>query len=213
MMKKMTKRIVTLLMVAVLISVFALPVAAAERKQKELEVGETMSLMLSDTPYKSSNSNVVMIEHKGNYSYTARAVGEGFAVISGGSWNGTTEDEYAITVTSESEFDRLFNQTKDRVERTHDVMEVVLPILAVVMSALLVAAIVYIFIAAPKCGMSRWWAVLPLFSYVLGLILFIAVRSTRKTQAASVNTFRCPTCSAVHPYGTTVCSVCGRHFY
>lgn len=212
-MKKMTKRIVALLMVTVLISVFALPVAAAERKQRELEVGETMPLMLSHTPYQSSDSNVMVIEHNGNYSYTARAVGEGFAVISGGSWNGAMEDEYAITVTAESAFDREFNQTKARIERTHDVMEVVLPILAVVMSALLVAAIVYIFIAAPKCGMSRWWALVPLFSHVIGLVVFIVIRSERQKNGAGANTFRCPTCSAVHPYGTAVCSVCGKKFY
>ena len=73
--------------------------------------------------------------------------------------------------------------------------------------------IVYIFIAAPKCGMSRWWALVPLFSHVIGLVVFIVIRSERQKNGVGANTFRCPTCSAVHPYGTAVCSVCGKKFY
>ena len=81
-------------------------------------------------------------------------------------------------------------------------------IIAVVAVLLLLAEMMYIFIAAPKCGMSRFWALVPLFSNFFGLIVFIVVRSNRKTST-STHTITCPTCSSVHPAGTTECSICG----
>ena len=81
-------------------------------------------------------------------------------------------------------------------------------IIAVVAVLLLLAEMMYIFIAAPKCGMSRFWALVPLFSNFFGLIVFIIVRTNRKTSV-STHSITCPTCSGVHPAGTTVCSICG----
>ncbi len=71
------------------------------------------------------------------------------------------------------------------------------------------AGCIYIFIEAPKCGMSRAWALMPLFSGVLGLIVFIVIRSSHKKSPAVGNKKNCPTCGGVHPEGTTVCSICG----
>ena len=220
-MKKMTKRIVVVLMAMLLIATCVLPVAA-EQIQRNLKVGESLNLGYSNAPYESSDTDVVRVEFDGDKSYTAVAVGEGTAVLTGGTWAGV-EREYVITVTSAnttSAQDNAFNEIHDgfgdvfeknwkRIDRTHDVMEVVFIILAVVLGILLVGAIVYIFIEAPKSGMSRWWALMPLFSHVIGLVVFIVIRSERKRTGVSANTIICPTCNGVHPYGTTVCSICG----
>ena len=75
---------------------------------------------------------------------------------------------------------------------------------------LIIAEIIYIFIEAPKCGMSRLWAIVPLFSNLFGLIVFIIVRSNRKTGNNSpAQVVTCPTCGGVHPLGTMECSICG----
>lgn len=81
-------------------------------------------------------------------------------------------------------------------------------LITIILLGLLIAEITYIFITAPKCGMSRWWAIVPVFSNVLGLIVFIIVCSNRKTTVSS-RTIVCPTCNSVHPLGTTECSICG----
>ena len=84
-------------------------------------------------------------------------------------------------------------------------------IIAVVAVLLLLAEITYIFITAPKCGMSRFWALVPLFSNFFGLLVFLVVRSSHKATART-NTFTCPVCNSIHPNGTAVCSICGNHF-
>jgi ABC-type transport system involved in cytochrome bd biosynthesis fused ATPase/permease subunit len=94
------------------------------------------------------------------------------------------------------------------LEREQKAMETTVIIIIVTAVLLVLAEIIYIFIAAPKCGMSRFWALVPLFSNFFGLIVFIVVRSNRKTST-STHTVTCPTCSSVHPAGTTVCSICG----
>ena len=89
----------------------------------------------------------------------------------------------------------------------------ILPItLACVAVGLLIAIVVYIFIEAPKCGMSRLWAIVPLFSQIIGLIIFLVIRESCRSNRRKENTFRCPTCSSVHPVGTAFCSVCGTNF-
>ncbi len=96
---------------------------------------------------------------------------------------------------------------EDEFDR-QDTMEVFIIVLIVVLVLLLLAEMVYIFIAAPKCGMSRFWALVPLFSNIFGLIVFIVVRSNSKQNACG-KTVVCPTCNGVHPIGTRVCSICG----
>ena len=94
------------------------------------------------------------------------------------------------------------------LEREQKAMETTVIIIIVTSVLLVLAEIIYIFIAAPKCGMSRFWALVPLFSNFFGLIVFIVVRSNRKTST-STHTVTCPTCSSVHPAGTTECPICG----
>lgn len=219
-MKKMTKRMVVILMAMLLIATCVLPVAA-EQIQRNLKVGESLNLGYSSTPYASSNPGVVRVESDGDKSYTAVAVGEGTVMLTGGTWAGDVITVTSSNTTSEleniynqiqdihSEHEQEFNETSGRINRTHDVMEVIFIILAVALSVLLIGAIVYIFIEAPKSGMSRWWALMPLFSHVIGLVVFIVIRSERKRSGVSANTITCPTCNGVHPYGTAVCSICG----
>ena len=72
-----------------------------------------------------------------------------------------------------------------------------------------IAASVYIFVTAPKCGMSRAWALAPVVGNVFGLIAFIMVRTVSKTTAVGNNTIVCPTCNGVHPAGSQFCNICG----
>lgn len=81
-------------------------------------------------------------------------------------------------------------------------------VLAITLLILVICEIIYIYIEAPKCGMSRLWALVPLFSNLIGLIVFIVVRSNRK-NTVSTNNIMCPTCNSVHHAGTIECSICG----
>jgi len=97
------------------------------------------------------------------------------------------------------------------IKNTFNFMMIFIPILIVIVLGLVLAEIIYIYYAAPKCGMSRAWALLPLFSNVLGLIIFIIIKQTMNNNAASGNTIICPTCNSVQPYGTAVCPICGTN--
>lgn len=101
-------------------------------------------------------------------------------------------------------FMNQYQQQKDRIET----MQTIIGIIFVVIILSGIAASVYIFITAPKCGMSRAWALAPVVCNVFGLLAFIMVRTASKTTA-STNTVLCPTCNAVHPAGTQFCNICG----
>ena len=96
----------------------------------------------------------------------------------------------------------------DEVEKEHQKMETFVIVIIVIALLLLLAEIIYILIEAPKCGMTRFWALVPLFSNFFGLLVFIVIRSNR-ISTASNRTVVCPTCNGVHPLGTTECSICG----
>lgn len=92
-------RVFLLALIALLtLTMMALPVSAAHRAEWSLKIGETLSLGHSNTPYVSSDTDVVEIEYDGNNHYTAKAVGKGTAVITGGHWAGSDNWEYEITV-------------------------------------------------------------------------------------------------------------------
>lgn len=63
-----------------------------------LDVGDSFSLAFSDKPYVSSDTSVVEIHSEGGNAYTAIAVGEGEAIITGGSLNGRSNLIYVLTV-------------------------------------------------------------------------------------------------------------------
>lgn len=109
-----------------------------------------------------------------------------------------------------SEYEQMNDHMQD-MKSGLEVGTVLVILLIVVASGLLIAEIVYILVTAPKCGMSRWWALVPLFSNLFGLIVFILVRSARKQNIPGA-TVQCPRCNGVHPMGTTACSICGTVF-
>lgn len=103
------------------------------------------------------------------------------------------------------DLESAFSRTQNMIESIHTMIGFVIVLVLLIG----VAASVYIFITAPKCGMSRAWALAPVLSSVFGLIAFIIVRTASKATAAGSNTIVCPTCNAVHPAGTAVCNICG----
>lgn len=102
-------------------------------------------------------------------------------------------------------FMNQYRQQKNRIETMQTIMEIIF----VVIILAGIATSVYIFITAPKCGMSRAWALAPVVGNVFGLIAFILVRTASKTTAVSTNTIVCPTCNGIHPAGTQFCNICG----
>ena len=207
-MKKTVKKIIVLVVTLIMMASLFVTAYAASRFEWTMEVGDTLSLGLSDTEYKSSNESVVVVEYDGNHKYTAVAVGRGKAEITGGTWMGHKSTEYYITV-SGSPFETMFASMGAFF------------IIFIIALALLLAEIIYILVEAPKCNMSRLWAIVPIFSNILGLIVFIAVRSNRKKQMqknapitayvpnASGGPVTCASCGSVLPAGSTVCYVCG----
>lgn len=103
-------------------------------------------------------------------------------------------------------YEDIYRKTEDGI----NAMQVFIVVLIVIAVILFIAEVAYIFISAPKCGMSRLWALVPLFSNIFGLIVFIVVRSAKGTTA-STHTITCPVCNGVHPIGTTKCSICGAN--
>lgn len=136
-MKKMTKRIVAVLMAMLLISALALPVAAAQRYEEHMVVGETKSLMLSSTPYESSDPDVVRVDHDGGSNYTAVAVGKGTATLTGATWMGAKGSEYEITVHKTK-----IGYTVGSVGGFGGAMFVIVPVFMVVVFITLVASII-----------------------------------------------------------------------
>lgn len=96
-MKRLNKIILSLVLVAIILSLTVVSVSA-DTFEWTMEIGEDLSLGLSDTPYESSDTSVVEIEHDGGNKYTAVAVGEGTAKITGGTWMGHKGTTYKITV-------------------------------------------------------------------------------------------------------------------
>ena len=95
---------------------------------------------------------------------------------------------------AKKENEEKFNNAKN----SFDFMFIFVIIIIVLALLLTLGAIIYIFIEAPKCNMSRLWALVPLFSSLLGLLVFIVVRSASKSKSKT-NTFICPVCNGVHP--------------
>ena len=96
-MKHLARIILPLVLVAIILSLTVVSVSA-DTFEWTMEIGEDLSLGLSDTPYESSDTSVVEIEHDGGNKYTAVAVGEGTAKITGGTWMGHKGTTYKITV-------------------------------------------------------------------------------------------------------------------
>ena len=197
---KVVTAIVLVIMVLFSLSVTAF--AAGKVVEKSLAVGEDESLLWSKVPYVSSNPSVIEIRYDGGYDYTAVAVGVGEAEVTGGVWANEPWDTYHFTV-YRTEFGKDFADMPTGAR--------IALILSILILLLILAGCVYIFIEAPKYGMTRLWALMPLVSYGLGLLAFILVRSKRKSgvKVEQIKKITCPTCGGVHPDNVTFCNICG----
>lgn len=196
-MKRLMKVMLPLVLVIALVFSLSITAYAASDVEKEhIALGEKKSLAFSDVPYVSSDTSVIRIEIDGNGPrYYAVAVGVGKAEITGGEWVGKPQKDYLFTV-HYTEFGVMAGRMG------------ALFYVAAALYLLIFAEILYIFFAAPKCGMSRLWALLPIFSNVLGLIIFIFIRSKHKSGVRTKK-ITCPTCGGVCTDDTTFCSICG----
>lgn len=103
-MKKLSKKVVMLAVAVIML--FSLSITAAASYKWDLEVGETFKIGFSDTPYVSSDTSVIEIRDDGGSQWSAIAVGEGSATVSGGVWMGAQQEDYVFTVYG-SEDDKL----------------------------------------------------------------------------------------------------------
>ncbi len=116
-----------------------------------------------------------------------------------------------------------YEKTEDTINKADESTDVfdgvfiiyfaVIILLAVLIIALTIFEVIYIFKNAPKCGMTRLFALVPLFSRLFGIFVLIMVRTNcKKSESAGIKSAKkitCPTCSGVHPKGTEECSICG----
>lgn len=194
-MKKACKILIPLALVAVLVLVLCMTgCTATNAKQVHLAVGDDKHLGFVKDGYVSGNTSVIRVEADGSFA-DAVAVGVGKATVTDGQGN----VKYLFIVHS-SEMFAIFGEMEQDMGLLFYVV-MLIPLLIVAMS-------VYIFIEAPKCGMSRTWALVPFFSRILGILLFIVVRTGRK-KIGNVKKRTCPTCGGVHSDRTTYCPVCG----
>lgn len=129
-----------------------------------------------------------------------------FAVSANAAGKNSVQDVGNVELLNE-QFGSLFEKQLEMQQKRQNVSFC----LAVIGLLLGFSCVGYIFYAAPKCGMSRWWAIAPLINSVLGLIVFIVVftrkKNGRSRKAAMVIT--CPTCGGKHQEGAGFCSICG----
>ena len=212
-MKKHARRILSFCLLAALLVTLAVPAAAATISHTLL-VGEEQTLLFSEEPYISSDPSVVEVRAGDTkHEYVAVAKSAGTATLTG-TWAGK-EVTYDITVNDSVLPAETSNNPIGQLIASLAVLGVAGSIVLIFAAILFIAglaAVIYIFFAAPKCGMSRWWALLPLVSNVMGLFIFIVIRSKRRTEpdATGKNTITCPVCNTVHHKGTKQCSVCGN---
>lgn len=194
-MKRLLSVIIPVILAFTCIFTFAVTANATSNSQEiNMVVGETKILGYSLTPYQSSDTSVVEIRANG-LRYEAVAVGKGSAQIISNPGLTSAQRVYTVTVRS-----GLFGIHLERQEIFMCIMTIAL--------ILGFSCVAYIFFAAPKCGMSRLWALAPLVSNVFGLIVFIVVCTQQKTRKKTA-AITCPTCGGKHPVGTSFCSICG----
>lgn len=199
-MKRWLKTVASVMLVLVLVCSLSATVFAAGRLiEDRLVVGEDESLPWSDVPYVSSDPSVIEIRCDGHSDYDAVAVGPGTAKVTGGVYNGKVRDDYLFKVHRTSFGKHVADMSIGG--------KIGLTISVLILLAIL-AGCVYIYFEAPKLGMSRLWAIMPLLSYGLGLLAFIKVRSRRKALARERKVI-CPNCGGRHPEKTAFCSICG----
>lgn len=225
-MKKMMRTLGTLAMVILMLVAMAMPAMAAgfdfdseisefvsdELNTFELEVGAVhkpgAAVWAKNGQCYSSDETIVKVSDNGKVT----AISEGTAYVAiVSSTNVSKVYRYDVVAVGEGRNDSpiqlppAFNRTQNRM----NAFMMAGIVIAVIIVSLSIAASVYIFVTAPKCGMSRAWALAPVVGNVIGLIAFIMVRTASKNTASGTNTVVCPTCNGVHPAGSQFCNICG----
>lgn len=198
--------------------------------QQRIDVGEEYTGFVDGASegrkYYSNNEEVLEVKEDG----TILALSEGSAVIAEIDIDGELRYYYgffvsepfipeeSLSVDDATDFDTIFDndydydedEDEDEDDEEFHIMMIIGPALIVLLVGLLLAEIFYIFVTAPKFGMSRFWALAPIVGNVFGLIVFLMLKTAAKqNNQVSKNVIVCPTCNGKHPYGTEVCSICG----
>lgn len=118
------------------------------------------------------------------------------------------DQEFEDVKQQREEEEKQWQEEWNSIRRRQNTFKNVIITIGIIAVFLVIAEITYIFITAPKCGMSRFWALVPLFSNFVGLLVFIIVRSNRKA-CSNTHIITCPTCNSRHSEGTIECSICG----
>ena len=229
-MNKTVKRFITMIMVAITLLVIAVPVAAQEFVFDDnpqciwsisIDEGRRYTgfcdRVAEGYKYYSNNDEIMSVEADG----TLVAKNDGNVVIAevfeGELWYyyGFTVNAQPQTISDASDefindHREYFNGIIEKQEKAISFAEIFVPILIVLLILLVLAEVVYIFVTAPKFGMSRFWAIAPIIGNVFGLFVFLMLKTLAKQNTMSTaNVIVCPVCNGRHPYGTSVCSICG----
>lgn len=190
-----------ILMVVVLLAMAVITAITTDKNVEKMHIllGEEEHLWMSGDFCESSDTSVVEVKII-NGRYHAEAVGLGKARVTGGAWMNEDKEKICEVTVCRTEFGKEIGDMMDLAGAGFYI--------AVLILLLFAAMIVYIFIEAPKCGMSRWWAVVPIFSNVLGIIIFIVVRQMHKAGGKKTK-ITCPTCGGVCTDDTAFCPICG----
>ena len=136
--------------------------------------------------------------------------------------SGYDEDEYSsIKSDWEEQDEKIKDKHKEIEEKAEKIMSfsfgmfkgvgIFIIVIFVLVFAIGIGGAIFVYRDAGKNGMPRIWCLAPLFLFIIGLIIYLAVRSMNKTNGTSAtHTLICPTCNCVHPIGTEECSICGR---
>lgn len=199
----MTKRFFTVFLpwILVMVMLLAMPVSAREDVfEWTLEPGETFTLGSNRDTYVSSDTSVIEIRYGDTWCY-AVAVGEGYADVYCTSNGYSATPKYRLYVTDFFVMDILY----------HALGPYALTILIVGLIAAIILAIfsiLYIYINAPKHGLSRWWALLPLLFNIVAVGIYVILRQENSKKVLPNNVI-CPKCGSPQAFGTIQCRNCG----
>ena len=153
----------------------------------ELEVGKThkpnTSVWMESgvSNCYSSDETVATVSSAGEIT----AVAEGTAYVAFTS--GTLVEVYRYDIIPSNDTGDMVVQqptldsSKD-VDAGKNNQQILLVILIIVAVLLAVGGMAYVYVTAPKSRMNRFWMLAPLFGNVIGLLLFVAVRSANRAK-------------------------------
>ena len=199
----MTKRFFTVFLplILVMVMLLAVPVSAHDDVfDWTLEPGETFTLGSNRDTYVSSDTSVIEIRY-GDTRCEAVAVGEGYADIYCTSNGNSITPKYRLYVTDFFFMVILYDIFGAAAETVFIVGLIVAIILAII-------SISYIFIDAPKHGVTRWWALLPIIINIVALGIYVIFRQENSKKALPNNVI-CPQCGSPQALGTIQCRNCG----